>query len=68
MSDLYSYLTNNRDYGTSKPKPVKRGKKLKSRRLKFGTRQGKYTPKQQRNYNNKEDKLDKLLTLLISRG
>lgn len=67
MSDLYSYLTNNRDYGTSKPKPVKRGKKLKQRRLKFGTRQGKYTPKQQRNYNNKEDKLDKLLTLLISR-
>tara|TARA_R110000824_G_scaffold203596_1_gene388115 strand:+ start:993 stop:2240 length:1248 start_codon:yes stop_codon:yes gene_type:complete len=67
MSDLYSYLTNNRDYGTSKPKPVKRGKKLKSRRLKFGTRQGKYTPKQQRNYNNKEDKLDKLLTLLIGR-
>ena len=65
MSDLYSYLTNYSN--TTKVKPIKKGKKLKQKRLKWGARQGKYTPKQQRNYNNKEDKLDKLLTLLISR-
>ena len=67
MSDLYSYLTNYSNATKAKVIPVKRGKKLKQRRLKFGARQGKYTSKQQRNYNNKEDKLDKLLTLLISR-
>lgn len=67
MSDLYSYLTNYSNATKAKVIPVKRGKKLKQRRLKFGARQGKYTSKQQRNYNNKEDKLDKLLTLLIGR-
>lgn len=64
MSDLYSYLTSNVNPMTRKS-PTKKGKKLKRRRLKFGARQGKYTAKQEKIYNNKEDKLDKLLTLLI---
>ena len=64
MSDLYSYLTSGSNPMTRKS-PQKQGKKLKRRRLKFGARQGKYTAKQEKIYNNKEDKLDKLLSLLI---
>tara|TARA_R110000751_G_scaffold138996_1_gene242722 strand:- start:83 stop:1327 length:1245 start_codon:yes stop_codon:yes gene_type:complete len=64
MSDLYSYLTSGSNPMTRKS-PQKQGKKLKRRRLKFGARQGKYTPKQQKTYNDREDKFDKLLSLLI---
>ena len=61
MSDLYSYLTQ-----TTLKSKKKKNNKLKKRRLKWGAKGGKYNEKQSKNYNMKEDKLDKLLTLLIA--
>lgn len=61
MSDLYSYLTQ-----TTLKSKKKKNNKLKKRRLKWGAKGGKYNEKQSKIYNMKEDKLDKLLTLLIA--